>query len=62
MTSLTEEWARNVEKRLVSIETRLDSFATKEDLANLKFELFWRMALLQLMGLGAVAAIMRFVS
>ena len=60
MTSLTEEWARNVENRLVSIETRLDSSATKEDLANLKFELFLRMALLQLMGLGAVAAIIRF--
>lgn len=60
MTCLTEEWARNVENRLVSIETRLDSSATKEDLANLKFELFLRVALLQLMGLGAVAAIIRF--
>ena len=62
MTSLTEEWARNIENRLVSIESRLDSFATKEDLANLKFDLFLRMAVLQLMGLGAVAAIIRFVS
>ena len=57
-----------LEQRVSYIEGKLDSLATKEDLANLKAELkgdlnkivMW-LAGLQLLGLGAVAAIMKFL-
>ena len=57
-----------LEQRVSYIESKLDSLATKEDLANLKAELkgdlnkivMW-LAGLQLLGLGAVAAIMKFL-
>ena len=57
-----------LEQRVSYIEGKLDSLATKEDLANLKAELkgdlnkiVMRLAGLQLLGLGAVAAIMKFL-
>ena len=57
-----------LEQRVSYIESKLDSLATKEDLANIKAELkgdlnkivMW-LAGLQLLGLGAVAAIMKFL-
>ena len=68
MTTVT----MSVEERLGRIETRLDTltalFATKEDLANLKADLGRDMlrltlvlATLQLVGLGTVAAIVKFI-
>ncbi len=54
-----------VEERLGRIETRLDSFeknfATKADLANLKAWMVVTMLGLQLTGLAAIAAIVRWV-
>ncbi len=54
-----------VEERLGRIETRLDSFeknfATKADLANLKAWMVVTMVALQLTGLAAIAAIVRWV-
>ena len=56
------------EERISYIEGRLDSLATKEDLANLKavirgdiLKVVIGLASLQLLGIGAVAAIMRFL-
>ena len=53
-----------VEERLGRIETRLDSFeknfATKADLANLKAWMVVTMVALQLTGLAAIAAIVRW--
>ena len=62
----------SVEERLGRIETRLETltalFATKEDLANLKADLGRDMlrltlvlATLQMVGLGTVAAIVKFI-
>ena len=39
MTTSTRETESDIETRLVRIETRLDSMATKEDLANLAGEI-----------------------
>ncbi len=39
MTTSTQETESDIETRLVRIETRLDSMATKEDLANLVGEI-----------------------
>ena len=50
-----------VEERTSYIEGRLDQFATKADLAQLEIRLTVRMVVIQLAGLGAVAAIMRFL-
>ena len=57
-----------VEQRVSYIEGRLDSLATKADLLELKAELrgdllrvVFGLGGLQLLGLAAVAAIMRFV-
>ena len=68
MTTVT----MSVEERLGRIETRLDTlttvFATKEDLANLKADisrdmlrLTLALATLQLIGLGTVAAVVKFI-
>ena len=68
MTTVT----MSVEERLGRIEARLDSsttvFVTKEDLANLKADLNRDMlrltlalATLQMVGLGTVAAIVKFI-
>ena len=43
------------------LREELRHYATKEDLANLKFDLTWRIVVLQLLGVAAVAAIMRFL-
>lgn len=62
----------SVEERLGRIEARLDTlttiFATKEDLANFKADvsrdmlrLTWALATLQVVGLGTVAALIKFV-
>ena len=61
------------EERVSYIEGRLDSLATKADLAglkadmiermgNLKGEITIRMILIQLAGLAAIAAIIRFLA
>ena len=58
----------SVEERLGRIETRLETFATKEDLANLKADisrdmlrLTLALAMLQVVGLGTVAAVVKFI-
>ena len=49
---------RTIEERLASIEA---SFATKEDLAKLETRLIKWLVVVQFLGLGAIAAIMRFL-
>ena len=44
MTTATQETNSDIETRLVHIETRLDSMATKEDLANFTGEIRTEMA------------------
>ena len=62
----------SVEERLGRIETRLDpaitAFVTKADLANFRAELSqdmlritWAVATLQLVGIGTVAAVVKFI-
>ena len=58
-----------VEQRVSYIEGRLDSLATKEDLARLEARLTWRILWAQALGATAMAtvvtaavAIMRFLS
>ena len=50
-----------VEQRVSYVEGRLESLATKEDVANVKADLIKWMVVVQFLGLGAVAAIMRFI-
>ena len=61
-----------VEERLGRIEARLDpaatAFVTKADLANFRADLSqdmlrmtWALATLQLVGLGTVAAVVKFI-
>ena len=61
-----------VEGRVGRLEGLYESLATKEDIANLRSELkadignlkgefTWRVASLQLLGLGVVVAIIRFL-
>ena len=50
-----------VEQRVSYIEGKLDSLATKEDVANLKADMLKWLVIVQFGGLSAVAAIMRFV-
>ena len=64
MTTVT----MSVEERLGRIETRLETFGTKEDLANLKADLSRDMlrltlalATLQVVGLGTVTAVVKFI-
>ena len=40
----------------------LQHYATKEDLANLKSDLTWRMLIGQFLGIAAIAAVMQFLS
>ena len=51
-----------IEERVARIEARLDSFATKEDLAKLEARLTCKMAGLQIGAMVAIAAILRFLS
>ena len=51
-----------IEERVSYIEGRLDSLATKEDLANLKSDLTWRIVVAQLLGMAAVGGIVTAVS
>ena len=57
-----------VEQRVSYIEGKMDSLATKADLAELKADLTWRIVWAQLLGMAAMAtvvtaavAVMRFL-
>ena len=51
-----------VEQRVSYLEGRLESLATKEDVANAKTDVIKWMVAIQFLGLGAVAAVMRFAA
>ena len=52
----------SVEQRVSYVEGVIPSLATKEDLAKLETRLIKWMVIVQFLGLGAVAAIMRFLA
>ena len=47
----------DVEQRVSYIEGKLDSLATKADLAELEARLTWRIVWAQLLGMGAMGAV-----